>query len=406
MFDLLKGKFFDADEGGASSEPAGTPVVTPPSTTHPDSQGVLRAKPTNVKKFLDKAPVMNKVPQGALPGPEGGAPAPQPNVPTEDPPKTGEGVKKEPVVAGPAFKQPVTDPKTGKPAVGEVPKEGEADGLTAVPGQKIKIGNLEHTAEEWEQFGKDYANDTTWKARNTKKSQLSNKFSDEMLNDMAPYALGQRELPKDIKKSLMEAAKLPDEITVKDDDGYDIKVKTSDIFTEDAMKAMKAKFLSEAYPEYMKAAEENTNLKTQLETTQHDVTIQEIETGTSESIKFMQGHPEFAVTVHQGEKLDEVLANIYRSGDAHPEYENFTRFTALLKMVSDGVFPTFDDAYTSFYGNNDAKKAANLQVAQNQALGKPEEPGGKSLPPDSGKSLLDRMSKRGKGVGYSNLGRA
>ncbi len=404
MFDLLKGIYFDADEGGASGEPAGTPVATPPSTTHPESQGVLRAKPTNVRKFLDNAPVMNKVAEGALPGPEGGAPAP--NVPTETTPDTGEGEKKEPVVAGPATKQPVTDPKTGETAVGDAPKEGEAEGITATPGQKIKIGTLEHTAEEWEQYGKDYANDTTWKARNTKKSQLSNKFSDAMLNDLAPYALGQRELPKDIKKSLMEAGKLPDEITVKDDDGYDIKVKTSDVFTDDAMKAMKAQFLAEAYPEYIKTAEENEKLKTQLETTQHEVTTQEIETGTNESIQFMQEHPEFAVTVHQGEKLDEVLANIYRSGDAHPEYENFTRFTALLKMVSDGVFPTFNDAYTSFYGNNDAKKAANQQVAANQAQGKPEEPGGKSQPPDSGKDLLNRMSKRGKGVGYSNLGRA
>ncbi len=156
----------------------------------------------------------------------------------------------------------------------------------------------------------------------------------------------------------------------------------------------------------MKLADENARLKTENETTKREVTAQEIETGSNDSIKFMQAHPEFAVTVYPGEKLEDVMANIYRSGEAHPEYENFLRFTAVLKTVSDGIYPSFDDAHKAFFGGTDSKKAANEQVVKNQAKGKPEEPAGKTTPPTGGTELINRMAKRGKGPGYAKLNRA
>jgi hypothetical protein len=406
MFDLMKGIFFDTDEGsgGGSGDPAPAAPVTPP----PASQDVPRVKPTNIKSFLEKAPKMTQPKQGAPPGPDDGAPAPaQPNVP--EPAKPGEAVKDEPgekvpLVQGPS-KQPPSTPEPGTPAAEEEPKPGEPGPTTFEPGQKVKIGDLEHTVEEWERFGKDYANDMTWKANNTKRSQLVNKFSDEQLNDMAPYALAQREIPKDLKKSLLELQEMPEELTVKDGEGYDVKIPVSEL-PDEFLNKLKNQILTATFPEYMNAVDENTRLKEQVETTQHEVSTQEIEDGTAQAVGFMQGHPEFAITVYEGEKLQDVLAQIAKTGDTHPEFQNFQRFTSILNLVSNGMFRTFDEAHASFYGAEESKKAIAEQIAQNQEAGKPEEPGGKTPPPSGGSELLDRIARRGKGAAYSRLKRA
>ena len=404
MNDLIRGIFFDADGDGASGEAPVAPAPIAPAQA-PARQDVLRGqKPKNVGSFLKSAPVMNAVKQGAAPEPEGGIPAPQT---TAAPAKETDAKPdvKEPLVKGPgSLQQPKNDESGGKAAGGDTPS-GEPAGTTAEPGGKVKIGDLEHTAEEWERFAKDYANDTTWKANNAKKSQVISKFSDEMLSDVVPYALSQRELPKDFKKKLAEMKDLPEVFSYKDADGYDVELRREDI-PDEFYRAVRDQALVESFPEYMKLVEENTKLKEKAENVEQQVSDQEIAEGTKTSVEFMKGYPEFAVTMYPGDRLESVLSEIFKVGEAHPEYENARRFGAILNAISVGMYRSFDEAAQSLFGARKRKTETVDQVNANQSEGRPEEPGGRATQPVGGNALLKNMASRGKGPKYANLGRS
>jgi len=403
MKDLwMKGIFYDVEGGGASPSAEGEPSATPAPT---GTQGGPRgAKPQNVGSFLKKAPVMG-IPKTVEHEVEGGFPAPQKaNVGPKAVEGEGNTAKPEPLIKGPGGKQqPGEGAEPGEVAKGDTPK-GEASGVTIKHGDSVKIGDLEHTAEEWEAFAKDYANDHTWKANNAKRSQIIAKFSDEMLSDLAPYALSQRELPNDFKKKLSEAAEVPTTFKVKDADGYDIDVSVDDI-PKEYHEAVKAQILSEVFPEFMTVSEENKTLKEQASKMQEQVSEQDITEGTRSSVEFMKEYPDFAITLYPGEKLETVLADIFKSGDVHPEYENAKRFAAVLNSVGVGVFRDFGEAAQSLFGSSKRKQETIDQVTKNQEEGLPEQPGGRNVN-DHGAGILDKMAKRGKGAKYANLGRA
>lgn len=379
---LIRGIFYKED-GAAEGTPSGD---------------IQRGGTQNVSSFLKDAPIMNKAQTGDLPGTEGGAPAP--NVPQ---PNTGEG-KNEPVIKGPGsnVQQPDPNQSQGTAASGEEPK-GEPTGVTTKPGDKVKIGDLELTTEEWERVGRDYSNDTTWRSNNTKKSQIINKFTDEMLNDVAPYALSQRKLPDNFKDSLGKLENMPTEITVKDDEGFDIKIKTSDI-PDEYLEAVKAHVLSTAFPEYMQTKGDYDQLKVETENATKRIEKQDMDSGMQQAVQFMQTYPDFAVTLFQDDRLDKVLADIFNSGEQHPEFANAKRLASILTSISTGVFRNFEEAANGLFGNSLKKAETNSQIEQNQSAGKPEEPGGRSA--NQPTDIVDRMATRGKGASYAKLNRS
>jgi len=384
------------------TEITGQPGQSP--TPSPADQGVPRFKPANVSSFLEKAPLMKKVERGEPPEPEGGIPAPKVS---DTKPEAGEGdegkPEKQPLVQGPSAKQAKPEKKPDDTAGGEKPK-GETEGVTVKPGQKIKIGDLEYTSEEWERIGKDYGNDQTWKAKNTKRSQLINTFNDEQLSELAPYALAQRKLPANIKQELEKLEEIPKEITVQDAEGYDVKIKVTDL-PDQFLEALKSQIAVQVFPEFINMAQENARLKNQAQSISQQVTAQDIEAGTKQAVAFMKEYPDCAVTVYPGDDLAQILADIHQAGPDHPEFENARRFGVLLNSISQGLYSSFDEAATKIFGPKEKKKAVAEKIAENQKGGKPEEPAARNTPVGGGQELIGAIRERDRGAKYKELGR-
>ena len=367
--------FYDQDStagstGETSSAPA--PAAAPAATG-----GIPRPVRTNVSSLLAKAPNATKAPV------------------------SGEVPKNEPenIVSGPgAGKQPpMADPKEQAPTGDAPDNSGEVSETKPSDDGKITIGDLSYSKEEWAQYAKDYANDTNWRAKNTQKSQIINKFSDDIINQIAPYALGQKEMPADLKEKLVsDIGKM--QFTVKDPDGYDIQISGKDI-PEEVINAIKQNVITNTFPDYMQTKEQFGHVQEELEQTKTRVSRSEVESGIKQSLEFMGGNPEFAITVRQGEKLSDVLAGVFQAGETHPEFHNAQRFAVLAKSIQDGFYQNFDQAYKSMFGKEIQRKNANNQVIANQAEGSPEVPG---LSPSKGSPILERIKARNNKVARYN----
>ncbi len=380
---MFKPKMIFYAEDQIQGTPA-EPSPAPAPVAAPEPGGVPTPTRVNTKSVLDKAPIIGQ----------------------EKPKETPEGKesKDEPevIVSGPGEgKQPATpDPKSKEPEPDE-PKKGEEVGDDADDKGKVTIGGLSYSEHEWARFAKDYEQDTSWRAANTKKSQVINKFDDDIINELAPYALGQKEVPKDLKdKMVSDIGSM--EFTVKDPDGYDIKVKGSDL-PEEVIDSIRQNVIAEVFPKYAQMNEDYTNLKETHQQTQDQVSQSQVESGIKHSLEFMQSNPEFAITVRQGEKLSDVLAGIFKAGETHPEYHNAQRFTVLAKSINDGIYPDFAEAYKGVFGKEIARKNVNDQVIENQEAGVPETPG---LSPGSVNPILQRVASRNsKTARYNTLNR-
>jgi len=377
---MFKHKMIFYDQEGTSGAPAEPSPAPAPVATPADTGGIPRPQRTNVKSILDKAPVLGKeAPTGEVPKNE-----PEPLV-------TGPAAGKQPTVADPESKEPTTDES----------KKGEGGGESSEDEGKITIGGLSYSEQEWARFAKDYENDTTWRAANTKKSQVINKFNDELIDLLAPYALGQKEVPKDLKEKL--ASDIGEvQFTVKDPDGYDVKLNGKDI-PEDVIETIRQNVITNVLPEYLEMREQFSQMKEELDRTKETVTQTEVESGIKHSLEFMRENPEFAVTVNKGEKLSEVLAGIFTAGETHPEYHNAQRFAVLATAIRQGIYNDFNSAYKGVFGKEIIRKNANEQVLNNQAQGAPEVPG---QVPSSGSPILQRVASRNtKTARYNTLNR-
>lgn len=169
----------------AEDQTSGTPAEPAPAAT-PAPAPVQGSVPTpnraNTQSVLGKAPIIE-------------AKAPTGEVPKEE---------SEVIVSGPAEgKEPTkADPEPKDPAL-DAPKKGEEGSDKSEDEGKTTIGGLSYSEQEWARFAKDYENDTEWRSANTKKSQIINKFNDDIINELAPYALGQKEVPKDLKDKMV-----------------------------------------------------------------------------------------------------------------------------------------------------------------------------------------------------------
>lgn len=377
---------YDGEPAAGTGQPAPAPPAQDGGGGHvpPDSGTFKRGqKPSNVKDFLGKAKVMNQADPGA---------GEDPQTPNPEPAEGKQAEKdKQPLVRGPGQQQP--DQSTGgqQPA-GDGPIQGEP-----TDGQTLKIGDLEYSQEQWIRFAKDYENDMTWKANNTKRSQVISKFSDEELNLLAPYALGQKELPKDFKDTL--AKELPD-LKIEDEDGYETSI-SPDKIPEDFMNALKLKLASELFPQYFQLKDEHGKLKAENDQIRQEIDQERLEEGTQSAIDFMNSNPDFAITLYSGEQLHKTLAGIVQAGPDHPEYHNAKRIGVILQGISSGMFRTYEEARDTIFQG--ARRTPSQKVAENQAQGSPERPGSSPATPTGGKALLDRMSNRGKGAKYGQI---
>jgi hypothetical protein len=79
----------------------------------------------------------------------------------------------------------------------------------------------------------------------------------------------------------------------------------------------------------------------------------------------MKKHSDFAITVHQGDKLEDLLEDIRISNGDHPEYKNAIRFINLAKHVQENG-GTLDEAYDIYYGEKEREKKITESINENQ----------------------------------------
>jgi hypothetical protein len=404
----------DGSTGGA--EPTGEPMK--PATPAHAEPTRLRTKPTSAKDFLSKSKLVktegvtadgtNVVIPGQEP-PAPAAPAAQPPATPQEPqPKPGEGATNEPgevIVAGPGAtpQQPISEPD---PNNANVPT---GDGVT-VPGM-VKIGDQQYTveqvnagiealtkAEESEEQRK------TWQGNLTKKSQIVSGLTDQQVQEILPYAASQRKLPENLKDELVKMEKFPETFTITDSQGYENEYRTEDLpdgFLNDVANAV----LAQKWPEYAEIIQERDRLKADNEKITTSVTQEQYSRGEEMSIEFMKGHPDAAITLRKGDVLKNVLGEIMRSGDTHPEYENAVRYATLLKAVHDGFMPDLNTAYDIMASGNKLKANAAAQVLNNQGnANMPETPDGQVPKKDPGREFLNKK-RNVKGQKIMKLGR-
>lgn len=385
MFNNRVHFMYNDEPAAGTGEPSGEPPAqSSPDSVPPDSGGMRRGqKPTNMKEFLGKAKVMNKPPTRE--GQEPGEPSPEP--------AQGEPAEKNTLVRGPGSQQPESKPGDPKPGE-EPPEQGEPEPKENL----VKIGDLEYPADSWIQGLKDSENRKNWQANLTKKSQIINKFPDDIINDLAPYALGQRELPKDFKAEL--AKELPD-IEIENEDGYTEKI-SADKLPDDFLNSVKQKVLASALPEYIQLQAEHEALKVKHENLAAEVEAERLDEGVSATVDFMLENPDYAVTYNEGEDLAKVLAGIIKAGKQHPEYGNATRLGMVLNAVSTGMFKSFKEAAENLNLSRRTTPSEQVNINQSQD-GDIERPGKSVNPPTGGKQLLNKMAERGKGARYNQI---
>jgi hypothetical protein len=383
------GRFFEeADAGsGGGGDQTGEPMKST-GDTHVEPTR-LRTKPTNVKDFLGKSKLVKTEGQTAdgtnvvVPGGQA-QPAASP--------KSGEGEKNEPedvLVAGPGHTP-------------QQPKSGQVQGTTneplgeGTPSDKVKIGETEYSVEQV-QAGiqalqtreKDDENRKTWQGNLTKKSQIVAAMTDQQVQEILPYATGQRKLPENIKDELRKMEDVSKTFTVTDKDGYETEVSLDDI-PQEALDGLANSLLMKKWPEFADIVAERDRLKADNEKISSSVSQEQYGRGVEMSVNLMKEHPDVAITLHKGDDLKHVLGEIMRSGEAHPEYENAVRFGILLKAVNDGFMPDLDTAYTIMVSGNKPKADAAAQVLKNQGQNPPEIPNGQRQPLDDGRAFLER----------------
>jgi len=336
-----------------------TPQETKVETVEGDFE-----QPTDLNKLLEEAPVVSQ--------------------PSEEKPEEKESPSKEKAEQ----KQPAQKTET---------EEEKKTETTTTEEPVVKVGEQEYPVSFIEEALRDHQNRKAWQKNLTQRSQLAARIPDEQLELLLPYALAQKELPENIVDELKKFDELPKTFKIVDEDGYEIEVPLESL-DKTFLESLKKAVIKEVFPEYQQIKQEYENLKSEFEQTKQMTEQQLIETGKTYTMNFMQEHPEVAVTVKDGEDIEEVLKTIMEAGPDHPEFENAQRFLILAKVVSEQG-GTLDDAYKIVYGKKEEKKKMVQSIQEKQKAVLPERVGGEvPTKPEDEQFIETLQSSKGKKV--------
>jgi hypothetical protein len=269
-------------------------------------------------------------------------------------------------------------PKAKKP---EKPEEDSEEKSTAKPEEEVgekkpsdpskrMIGEFELTDEEWIEAAFDRQNRSVWQKNLTQKSQIAAKVLPKLTEDdlqfLLPYAMGQKELPDNLKDAVLQSTGLPEKFIINQEDGTEIEIFTKDI-PKNILGILGKAAMAQIYPEidkikedHTKLLEENNKIKRVQMTSQ-----QRIIEGELKDLMKEESDIAFDGGIRKGESIINKLAMIHQVGPDHPEYKTAQRIMMILQYAQTNGMRV-KDAYYDFFGKAKAEKDAKKQIIENQ----------------------------------------
>lgn len=330
------------------SEPKETPVEEQVAEVAEDNFDDLAPGNVDLAKFIEESPVINK----------------------ETPPEAKE---KEPEEPGEAETE-----------------ESKEDEL--IESKKYKIRDVEFAEDELVEALEDRKNRTAWQKNLTQKSQIAASLAEDQIKLLIPYALRQRELPKDLEK-VFEAPELPKSFKYETEDGDEMEIAVNKLPPE-MLKALGQQMFLTMYPDLDQQRQEVEKRAGEVaEKMKQIVSYQELD-ATDKALRFMQEHPDYAITIRKGESLKENLGSILNSGGLHPELAKANKFLMLLRHIQEHG-GTLEEAYAFHEGNQIKQKKVKEQIKKNQESDIPPEKGGKKVTKSKDDEFLDTFRDPG-----------
>lgn len=293
---------------------------------------------------------------------------------------------------------PVETPKPGEPQPDkkEEPKTEVKADTSPAPAQQVVTSKPEgeELSEEFKLWKKAYENREGWEKTLKQKSQaiaklqnLSPEQQEIVFAKIMPFVYGDEKIPDTPEELISEAVgklkdTIPDQITLKDEDGLDVIVDKKHY--EPMIKKAAGEIIRRYLPELGSIRSDYLKLNGEFDKVRQEAHNLAMMNGEIILDHFGQQYPDSLPTkVNDKERPSEALRRVLETGEDHPEYYKVLRCKAAAELRSDklqtGKNATFQECYELLYGTEFRKAKQQEQIkkeiTEKQQAVQPESPG-------------------------------
>ena len=262
----------------------------------------------------------------------------------------------------PSVDEKSTEVTTETEKTEEPEKAPEETAEKEVPSEPEKTEDKpKYSDDEIEVWRKDSENKSSWQKSLTKKSQMVNKYDDEKLATIEATA----QLMDKMKEFKPEP--LPEEFTIKDEFGEDVKIKSNILepYVNKALENAKNKWIEEFAPQIKDAERFKAEAEQATAHASDQAALVRME-------QYFGDYPDASFDL--GDDPVQMLNDINSAGVTHPDYKKLLNLNAVAQRAA-AMRIGMKEAHIDLFGKSEQIKKAEKVIEEEQKVAQSEKPG-------------------------------